>query len=112
MSNGSSAASIATALSGIFANLTPGQLGRLWHHLTQSDEMRALMLLNSMEQNPASVPALLPALSMIPNLPDQVMTWVTAAMAAPANFASNMAQAKAALQAAATNPGVLGSLGL
>ena len=112
MSNGSSAVNIATSLSQIFANLSPQQLGRLGHHLTQSNEMRALMLLNSMEQNPAAVPALLPALSIIPDLPDQVMTWVSAAMASPANFASNMAQAKAALQAAATNPGVLGSLGL
>ncbi|HXC76858.1 MAG TPA: hypothetical protein VNU19_07395 [Candidatus Acidoferrum sp.] len=112
MSNGTTAASIATSLSGIFANLTPGQLGRLGHHLTTSDEMRALMILNSMEQNPGLAPSLLPSLSMIPNLPDQVMTWVTAAMATPANFGSNMAQAKVALQTAATNPGILGSLGL
>jgi hypothetical protein len=112
MSNGSTAASIATALSGILANLSPQQLGRLGHHLSQSDEMRALMILNSMEQNPSLAPSLLPSLSLIPNLPDQVMTWVTAAMAAPANFTSNMAQAKVALQTAATNPGILGGLGL
>jgi hypothetical protein len=112
MSNGSNAANIATSLSQIFANLNPQQLGRLGHHLTQSDEMRALMIINSMENNPSLAPSLLPSLSMIPNLPDQVMTWVTAAMAAPANFASNMAQAKVALQTAATSTGVLGSLGL
>jgi hypothetical protein len=112
MSNGTTAANIATSLSSIFANLTPGQLGRLGHHLSQSDEMHALIILNNMELNPVIAPNLLPGLSVIPNLPDQVMTWVGAAIATPANFAANMAQAKAALQAAATNPGILGSLGL
>ena len=105
-------AAIATALSSIFSNLSPGQLGRLGNHLTQSDEMRALMVLNSMQQNPAIAPSLLPSLSMIPNLPPQVMTWVTAAISTPANFAQNMSQAVAELQRAVTNTGILGSLGL
>jgi len=112
MSNGSTAANIATSLSSIFANLTPGQLGRLGHHLSQSDEMRALQILTTMESNPSLAPALLPSLSTIPNLPSQVMTWVTAALSTPANFQTNMAQAVAALQNAATSSGVLGSLGL
>jgi hypothetical protein len=112
MSNGTSAATIATSLSQIFANLNPQQLGTLGHHLTQSNEMRALMILNTMQNNPSLAPSMLPSLSLIPNLPDQVMEWVTAAMETPANFASNMTQAKTALQTAATNPGILGSLGL
>jgi hypothetical protein len=112
MSNGTTAANIATSLSGIFANLTPGQLGRLGRHLTQSQEMQALQILMSMQANPALAPALLPSLSTVQNLPPQVMSWVTAALSDPANFKSNMAQATAALQAAATNPGILGGLGL
>jgi hypothetical protein len=112
MSNGTSAATIATSLSQIFANLNPQQLGSLGRHLTQSQEMQALQILTTMEANPALAPALLPSLSTVQNLPPQVMTWVTAALSAPANFQSNMAQAIAALQAAATSPGILGGLGL
>jgi hypothetical protein len=111
MSNGT-ASTLATSLSSLFANLTPVQLGRLGHHLSNSDQMRALMLISNMQATPASAPMYVTALSVIPNLPPQVLTWVNAAIADPKNFASNMAQAQAALQQAAVAPGILGNLGL
>jgi hypothetical protein len=112
MSNGTSAATVATSLSQIFANLNPQQLNRLGHHLSQSDSMRALQIIYTMKANPALAPTMLPSLSMIPNLPQQVMTWVTNALSNPANFQEDMTQAETAVQAAATNTGILGGLGL
>ena len=111
MSNGTTATGIANSLSQILANLNPQQLNRLGRHLTQSQEMQALQILSTMQANPGLAPAMLPSLSAVPNLPPQVMTWVTAALSTPANFQQNMAQAVAALQAATTNSGLLGSLG-
>ena len=104
--------SIASSISSILGNLSPGQLWVLGHHLTSSQEMQALQILSNMEQNPALAPSLLPSLSTIPNLPPEVLTWVTSAIGTPASFANDMAQAMAALQAAAVHPGLLGNLGL
>jgi hypothetical protein len=111
MSNGTTS-SIATALSSVLNGLTPGQLFQLGRHLTQANEMQALQILTTMQANPALAPALLPSLSTIPNLPPQVMTWVTGALSNPANFQSDISQAVVALQEAATHSGVLGNLGL
>lgn len=111
MSTGA-AASVAAGLSTALSNLSPGQLFSLGHHLTSSDEARALALIGSMSQNPTMASALVGSLSAIPNLPPQVMTWVAAAISNPAQFASNMAQATEALQNAVVQPGLLGSLGL
>lgn len=110
MANGTS--SIASAISSALGALTPGQLFQLGRHLTQSQEMQALQILTTMQANPALAPSLLPSLSTVQNLPPQVMTWVTSALSNPANFQSDMSQAVAALQAAATHTGVLGNLGL
>jgi hypothetical protein len=111
MSNGTTAASVATSLSQILANLNPQQLHRLGTHLTQSDTMRALQIIYTMKASPALAPTMLPSLSMIPNLPQQVMTWVTNALSNPANFQEDMTQAETAVQAAGTNSGLLGNLG-
>jgi hypothetical protein len=109
MSNGST---VATSISTFLSGLNPGQLLKIRNHLTQSQEMQALQDLAAMQANPALAPSLLAALAAIPNLPPAVLTWVTAGLAQPANFQTDIAQAEAALQAAAVNPGVLGSLGL
>ena len=112
MSNGTTSANIATSISQILSNLNPQQLNRLGTHLTQSQEMQALQIINTMRSNPAIAPAMLPSLSVIPNLPAQVMTWVTNALSNPANFQEDMTQAETALQQAAVSTGLLGSLGL
>jgi hypothetical protein len=109
---GPAAVSAVSALGSILGSLSPQQLGVLGRHLTSSQEMQALQILATMNANPAIAAALLPSLSTIPNLPPQVMTWVTAAITEPPAFQSNMAQAMAALQNAATSPGLLGGLGL
>jgi hypothetical protein len=72
--------------------------------------MTALQDLAAMQANPSLAPALLGALSAVPNLPPAVMTWVTAGLAQPANFQTDIAQAEAALQAAAVHPNILGGL--
>lgn len=114
MSNGT-AGTVATTLSQILASLTPGQLAGLGRHLTQSGEIQALQILNAMEANPTIAATMLPALTGIPNLPAEVITWVTAALQPnqPAGaFQQNMAQAISAVQRAATSSGILGNLGL
>lgn len=103
---------VAAALSTIFAGLNPTQLGQLGRHLTQSQEMAALQIVDTMQANPTIAPMLLPSLSTVQNLPPEVMMWVTAALSNPAEYQQNMTQAKAALMAKATAPGVLGNLGL
>ena len=109
---GPPAVSLVSTLSTALAALTPQQLGSLGHHLTQSQEMQALQLLSTMQGNPAIAPALMGSLTNIPNMPPQVLTWVSLAVAQPAAFAQNMVEAVAALQNAAVAPGLLGNLGL
>lgn len=109
---GPAAVTVGSALSNILAALTPQQLGQLGRHLTQSQEMQALQIISAMKANPAIAPALAASLLNIPNLPPQVSSWVEAAITEPASFQVNMDQAAAALQTAATAPGLLGSLGL
>lgn len=104
--------SIATAVSTALSSLTPRQLSLLGNHLTQSQEMQALGILSTMKANPALAPTLVGSLFQIPNLPDNVKTWVEAAVTEPASFQSNMDQAIAATQQAAVAPGILGNLGL
>jgi|SRR5271166_529006 len=108
MSNGT--ASAISGLATVLAGLTPQQLGFLGNHLSQSNEMRALQIIMSMQTNPGLAPALLPSLGAIPNLPPQVMTWVTSALGSPAAFGPDLAQATAALQTAATSSGILGGI--
>jgi hypothetical protein len=109
---GPAAATGATVLSNILGALTPRQLNSLSRHLTMSGEMQALQIIATMRANPALAPSLLPSLTSIPNLPAQVMTWVSNAITNPATFQDDMTQAQVAVQAAATNPGILGQLGL
>ena len=106
---GPAAVNAGTALGNIIGNLTPGQWGRLFGHMTQSDASRALQMMMSMQMNPAMAPALLPSIESIPNLPPEVTTWLTQAISNPANFQTDMGLAEAALQRSlATGIGALG----
>jgi hypothetical protein len=108
----SNVGSVATSgIATFLAGLNPRQLLNLRNHLTQSQEMQALQDLTTMQANPVLAPSMLAALATVPNLPPAVMTWVSASLADPANFKTDIAQAEAALAAAAVNPGILGSLG-
>lgn len=109
---GIAAGGISAALSSLFANLTPVQLGKIGNHLTQSNEVNALLIVDRMQSTPALAPMLLATLSTIPNLPPNVMTWVEEALTDPPNAGQSYAQAKSALMQAAVAPGVLGNLGL
>ena len=111
MSNGTTN-SIATVISNALSGLSPGGLLKLRTHMTQSQTMQALEDISEMEANPTLAPGMLAALSGVPNLPPAVQSWVAAGINDPANFKTDIAQAKAALVAAATSPGILGSLGL
>jgi hypothetical protein len=77
-------------------------------HLTQANEMQAVQILDNMVANPALAAAQLPSLMAIPNLPPAVTSDVMAALNQPPNFALLMAQAKAALVAAAGTGGLFG----
>lgn len=91
---------IVSGLSAALSGLTPGQTLLLGGHLTAGNEAKALAYLAAMATNPATATAYLPLLGGLPNLPPQVMTWASAAVAGigtPA-FASNIANAEAALQ--------------
>lgn len=103
---------LAATLASIFATATPVQLGRLGNHLSQSSEMQALLLVDRMQATPALAPMLFTALSTVPNLPPQVLSWVEEAVSNPAESGNAYGQAKAALMTAAVAPGVLGNLGL
>lgn len=105
MSNGT-ASSVAGAFSSFFNSLTPGQQGSFltgFHkHLSQSDEMKGLMILDQMESNPGAAPMLMGALTQITNLPQQVILDVGEALKNPAapNFGQLMTEAKTALASA------------
>jgi hypothetical protein len=88
-----------TALSTALAALSPGQLLHLGHLITQSNEMKAMQILQMMQMNPAGASSMLVALEGVPNVSPQVITWASAAITNPASFAGNIAQAMAALQA-------------
>ena len=109
MSNGNT---LITNLSSALTALSPTGLLKLRTHMTQSQEMQALEDISEMEANPTLAPGMLAALSGVPNLPPAVQSWVAAGINDPANFKTDVAQAKAALVAAATSPGILGGLGL
>ena len=103
---------VATALSTLLGGLSNKQLFALGGHLTSSNEAKAMGYLAAMAANPGGAGAFIGALATIPNLPPQVMTYVSAGIANPATFSENIANAEAALQTAMTNSGVLGQLGL
>jgi hypothetical protein len=109
---GPAAATAGSVLANVLGNLTPNQFNGLLHHMTQSDEGKAMQLMLMMQQNPAAAPSLLAAIEGIPNLPPEVTTWLSAALSNPAMFLNDMAMAQAALQRSMTNVGVLGNLGL
>lgn len=112
MSNGT-VSSIASAFSSFFNSLNPtqqaGWLTGFGKHLSQSDEMKGLMILDQMEQNPAEAPMLMGSLTQIANLPQQVILDVGEALKNPAapNFGQLMTEAKTAL-ASAVSTGFLG----
>lgn len=102
-----------TSLSSLLTSLgtaTPGALQVLGNHLTQSNEMQAINVLDAMAANPATAASLLPELTAIPSLPATVTNWVTQAIANPAQFSNNIAQAKNSLLQVATSSGTLGGL--
>jgi hypothetical protein len=102
-----------TALSTALQTLgsTPGALSLLGTHLSQANEMQALEVLDQMEANPATAASLLPELTTIANIPPTVTNWVNQAITGgPANFSSNIAQAKNALLQAATSSSTLGGI--
>jgi hypothetical protein len=88
-----------TALSTVLSGLSTGQLLHLNMLITQTDEMKAMQILQMMQMNPAGAVSLLPALEGISNLAPQVITWASAAVSNPVTAAGNYAQAIAALQA-------------
>jgi hypothetical protein len=111
MSNGTTiATTTVNALSSALSALSPGQLSKLGKHLTQSDEMKALQVIDAMIANPAAAASMSAQLTLIPNLPLTVTSWVNDAIANPATFQANMSQAKAALLSTATSPNILGGL--
>lgn len=112
---------LSTALQNLLTTLGPGAVLNLGKNLTQSNELKALQILQAMQNNPTAAASLLGALTQIPNVPAQVITFVNAAIAAcapPATpqscapaFVQDITQAEAALQTA-VKTGLLGNLGL
>lgn len=106
-----------TNLSTALASLGTGSLLALGNHLTQSQELQAVSVLDSMYSNPAAAAPLLPSLTAITGLPAVVMSDVESAVAAMAGatpdiatFKTDIQQAKSALLTAVTSPTTLGSL--
>jgi hypothetical protein len=101
-----------TALSTALANLasTPGAAQLLGNHLTSSQELQAVTILDQMAANPAGASAPLPAFAAIPNMPATVTNDVVTAIGRPATFVANIQAAKTALLSAATSTTTLGSL--
>ncbi len=104
---------VLTSLSSVLSSLgtaAPSALKLLGGHLSQSQEMQAIQVLDAMAANPATAPLLLPQLTAIPNIPPTVMNWVTQAISNPPQFANNIGQAKNSLLESMTSGGTLGSL--
>lgn len=99
---------LSTALSGLAS--TPGALQLLGQHMTSSQEMQAVAILDQMAANPAGAAALLPAFSAIPNMPAVVTSDVVTAISSPAMFASQIAATRSALISSATSTTTLGGL--
>lgn len=102
----------ASAITSILTTIasTPGAWTVFTNHLSTANEMQAVQLLDSMQTNPALAPNLLPALLAIPNLPPAVASNVQEALTQPPNFQMLMANAKAALLAAAGTGGIFSGL--
>lgn len=100
MANGAAAGGIVGAVSSAISALTPGQVQLLGGHLTNSNEAKALQYLFSMQTTPAAAGTFLALLGSIPNLPQQVLTFASTAVAAGPGpvFTQNIAEAQAALQ--------------
>lgn len=92
--------SVVSSVASALGSLTPGQTLLLGGHLTTSNEAKALSYLAAMAANPATAAAYLSLLGSLPNLPAQVMTWASQAVASigtPA-FTTNITNAEIALQ--------------
>lgn len=92
---------------------TPGVLKILGQHLSQSNELQAIGLLDAMSANPNQSAALLGALAAIPNIPPEVVGDVTQAISNinnPQVFAQSIASARTALLQAATHADVLSTI--
>jgi hypothetical protein len=98
---------ISTALQKL-ANI-PGAAQLLGGHLTTSQEMQAVAILDQMSANSAGAAALLPAFTAIPNIPVAVTNPAVTALGNPAQFATNITQARAVLFSAATSTSALGA---
>ena len=104
--------SVLSALSGSLSSLSPLQTLALGQHLSSSNYAKALQILNNMLVNPGGAGMYVSALSIIPNLPPQVMTYVSAALAQPTAFTSSIEQAVAALQQVFSSESALQQAGL
>lgn len=96
---------LASAFASFINGLNPNQILQLHRHLSQSDEMKGLQILDTMEANPTMAASLMGALTQIPNLPQQVIIDVGEAIKNPAapNFGQLMTEAKSALAAGVSN---------
>jgi hypothetical protein len=109
------ASSFLSNLSASLGSLPYGGLRLLGNHLTQSQEMQAMSILDAMEANPMAAPSELAALTALfgAGAPATVMNYVQAAMIQTANipaFIQNITQAKVELTKLATSPDLLGRL--
>lgn len=93
--------SVATAVSTALSALTPGQTLMLGGHLTSSNAAKAMQYLSAMVGNPAGAAAFLALLGSVPNLPPQVVTYASQAVASLPNsalFTQYMTEAQTAVQ--------------
>ena len=95
----------------------PGGLSILGNHLSQSNEVKAIQIIDSMaanQNNPTLAQGFSTQLALIPNMPATVMNYVNTALDVISNasmYAQNLAEAKNALLAAVSS-GIAGALGL
>jgi hypothetical protein len=106
VSNGNVTSALTTFLSTLTS--TPGVFTMFGNQLTQSNEMKALQLIDTMQLNPLMAPNLFSALAGIKGVPANVVSLVSDALATPANFATGMSQAKAALLSTHLGISILG----
>lgn len=85
MANGA-AGGIASTIAGALGALTPAQTLMLGGHLTSSNAAKAAQYLAAMASNPAGAGAFLALLGSVPNLPSQVVTLASQAVASLPNM--------------------------
>jgi len=103
MSSSTTLATAATALGTALGTLvqTPGAWSLFGHKISSSNEGKAIDLIDKIQMSPTLATAFLTQLAAIPNMPDQVMTWVEDAVANPTgpDFHQDLNQAKTVLAA-------------